>query len=64
MKVLPFQQAFPDKSSKGITKREFFAGLAMMGLLASGVVEVSADAIAEADELLEKLAPHQEGPVV
>jgi len=44
----------------GLTKREYFAGLAMQGLLASSVVhydDIVADAIKMADELLKQLTP-------
>jgi hypothetical protein len=58
--------AFPDEFSKGLNKREWFAGMALQGIVAAcgnsdGVVSykdnaVAANAISLADALLKQLA--------
>lgn len=53
-----------NENAKGLTKREYFAGLAMQGLLSANAMYngktderalISQDAIAHADELLKQL---------
>ena len=50
---------FCNDAYNGLTKREYFAGLAMQGIMAAGiitnVVDVASDAVTYADELLEAL---------
>ncbi len=58
--------AFPDEFSTGLTKREWFAGMALQGIVSAcgcgdGVVSytensLAINAIAAADELLKQLA--------
>ncbi len=55
--------AFPTDIDDGLTKREWFAGMAMQGLIACEIVMVSGDAtelakfaVEHADALIKKLA--------
>jgi len=53
--------AFPDEFSKGLTKREWFAGMALQGLLAcdnvsGGPMVLATESLRYADELLKQLA--------
>jgi hypothetical protein len=53
--------AFPDEFSKGLTKREWFAGMALQGLLGNSDLYVDIEskvpeAIAFADAILKQLA--------
>jgi hypothetical protein len=57
------ENAFPDQRWKGLTKREWFAGMALQGLIACEIVMVSGDAtelakfaVEHADALLKQLA--------
>jgi len=60
------ENAFPDQRWKGLTKREWFAGMALQGIVSAcgcgdGVVSytensLAINAIAAADELLKQLA--------
>ena len=56
------RQAFADEVNIGLTKREYFAGLAMQGLLANPKLTddyespLMADAVSYADSLLEALS--------
>jgi hypothetical protein len=57
------ENAFPDQRWKGLTKREWFAGMAMQGLIACEIVIVSGDAtelanfaVDHADAILKRLA--------
>jgi hypothetical protein len=48
------------KGLNGLTKREYFAGLAMQGLMACSVIsasrkEIAEEAVKQADDLLEEL---------
>lgn len=67
----PNQTAFPDNGRTGLTKREYFAALAMQGMLANpvtiesfteaydqgtGLVDIlAAEAVAQADALIDAL---------
>jgi len=59
--IIPILDLNKDLSGMwGLTKREYFAGLAMQGLLAnpnktSNPIQISLDAVMYADELLKQL---------
>lgn len=66
--TFPSVQTHENKYNNGLTKREYFAGLAMQGLLSSNspsfwgnangrnvVSEIAKEALAHADELLKQL---------
>lgn len=51
----PINKAF---TKKGLSKREYFAGLAMQGLMSNpdyGLIDIAKESIAIADRLLEQL---------
>jgi hypothetical protein len=55
------ENAFPDQRWKGLTKREWFAGMALQGLLANhenrtSYEAIAVDAIRYSDALLKQLA--------
>lgn len=65
MTTNPDEQAFPaiapnDEGWEGLTKREYFAAIALQGLLASGQKLLAArEAVEKADQLINELNKDQ-----
>jgi hypothetical protein len=60
-KTIGMQKAFADEMGLGLNKREWFAGMALQGLLAcdnvsGGPMVLAAESLRYADELLKQLA--------
>lgn len=53
--VAPETEIYPSETYKGLCKREYFAALAMQGLLADGQSKPAEDAVRHADMLINQL---------